>query len=571
MQERIRKAITEALETLGMSGVDFSVEHPGELEHGDYASNVAMVVAKQAGENPRECALRILAELEKHKPAEVEKVEIAGPGFINFHLSRTFFSDQVKEVLDKRDDWGKNNTLAGKRVMVEYTDPNPFKVFHIGHLMTNIIGESIACLSEFGGAEVKRANYYGDVGIHIAKAIWGMLETKSQMPKDDAPLAVKTKYLGDAYALGSKRFDEDKAVGEEIKTLNKKIYERSDEAINALYDAGKQWSLDHFETIYQTLGTRFDFYFPESEVGGLGQEVVRKNLGPIFEESDGAVVFHAEKHDDKLHTRVFLNSQGLPTYEAKELALAKIKYDHYPYDLSVIVTANEIEVYFKVLIAAMNLVFPELAPKTLHKPHGMLRLPTGKMSSRTGNIITGESLLNDSIALAESKMQEAGRNLGDEREKVAVTVGVGALKYAILKQAIGKNIIYDAEKSFSFEGDSGPYLQYTHARIASILRKAEAEGVVPSATIAPGGISTVEHVLNRFSFAIKRAQTEYEPHYVVTYLTELAGAFNSWYAQEQIVNKEDKYSPYKVAVAQAVAQTLKNGLWCLGIKAPEKM
>lgn len=571
IRELLQEELHRALTALSLDASIIELEHPADFSHGDYSCNVALVSAKTAGENPRVLAERIAAELEKNKPAEVERIEVAGPGFINFHLSREFFRKSVTEILEKGDAWGRNETLAGKKVMVEYTDPNPFKVFHVGHLMTNVIGESIACLCEFAGAEVKRANYFGDVGLHIAKALWGMFETQDQMPGEAASLEEKTAYLGQAYTLGSNTYEEDQGAAQRIKEINKKIYERSDAEINALYDKGRQWSLDHFETIYRKLGTRFDFYFPESEVGTLARGVVAQHLGAIFEESAGAVVFHAQKHDEKLHTRVFLNSQGLPTYEAKELALAKIKYDRYPYDISIIITANEIEEYFKVLLTAMRLVFPDLASKTVHKPHGMLRLPSGKMSSRKGDIITGESLLNDSIELAESKMKYDDGISSEEKKEVTTKVGVAALKYAILKQAIGKNIIYDAERSFSFDGDSGPYLQYACVRAQAVLAKAGA-GDIHVDMERPRGeeISMVERLLYQFPEVVLRALHEYEPHHVLTYLTELAGAFNSYYTSTHILGEGDK-TPYRLALTKAVAITLKSGLYLLGMEAPERM
>lgn len=590
MEHQLKKAIEDALERCSLQGTSFEIEHPAEPDHGDYSTNIAFIAMRQAAnaleshvgdftwtrstlgspKTPRDLAVKIVEELEKNKPAEVEKIEIAGPGFINFYLSREFFAAQVKEILQQGDAWGRNETLAGKKVMVEYTDANPFKVFHIGHLMSNTIGEAISRVVEFSGAEVKRATYFGDVGVHIAKAIWGMQKMRDTMPADEAPLETKTAYLGEAYARGAKAYEEDAQAAEAIKEINKKLYERSDETINTLYDTGRQWSLSHFETIYRVLGTHFDYYFPESEVGDLARTVVRENMGKVFEESDGAVVFHAEKYDPKLHTRVFLSSQGLPVYEAKELALAKTKYDRYPYDISVVVTGNEIEAYFQVLLTAMRLIFPELAEKTVHKPHGMLRLTSGKMSSRTGNVITGESLLQDSIAIVEGKMKEDEDAHTEEKTKRAQHIGVGALKYSILKQGIGKNITYDPEKSFSLEGDSGPYLQYACVRANSVLEKGKEEGVEPSAATTTDPVAPVERLLYQFPEVTVRALKEYEPHHIVTYLTALAGAFNSYYAANKILGEGEK-TPYRLALTQAVAATLKNGLYLLGISVPERM
>jgi len=566
----LKGAIKEALKRLSLGVAVIELEHPTDFAHGDYSSNVALLCGKSAGEDSRALAERITAELQKNKPADVEKIEVAGPGFINFHLSRGFFVGSIREIISKGDAWGRNETLAGKKVMVEYTDPNPFKVFHIGHLMSNAIGEALSRVIEFSGAEVKRANYFGDVGLHIAKAVWGMHNSKDRMPREDAPLEEKTRYLGEAYALGSNKYDADEDVQNAIKEINKKIYDKSDEETNALYKKGREWSLDHFETIYEKLGTKFDYYFPESEVGELARRVVKENVGAVFEESEGAIVFHAEKYDEKLHTRVFITSQGLPIYEAKELALAKVKYDRYPYDLSVVVTGNEIEAYFKVLLTALRLIFPDLAAKTVHKPHGMLRLASGKMSSRTGNIITGESLLNDSIALAESKTKYDEGVSEKEKKEVTTKVGVAALKYAILKQAVGKNITYDAEKSFSFEGDSGPYVQYACVRAQSVLAKADKEKILLAVGAASESITPVERLLYQFPEVVTRALEEYEPHHIITYITELAAAFNSYYANSHILGEGDK-TPYRLALTQAVAITLKNGLYLLGIEAPERM
>ncbi len=378
--------------------------------------------------------------------------------------------------------------------MVEYTDPNPFKVFHIGHLMTNVIGESLARLAEFSGAEVKRANYQGDVGLHVAKALWGMMQTRDEMPNEGASLTERTDYLGRSYARGAAAYDEKEDAKRDIHELNKYVYAihghpmsvdggTSDVRghgtdVQTLYETGRRWSLEHFEELYRKLGTKFDFYFFESEVAGPGKKLVEAHTARgIFEESDGAVVFRGEKQG--LHTRVFLTKEGLPTYEAKELALAREKYEKYPYDLSLIITANEITDYFRVLLAAMREIFPDLAAKTRHVAHGMLRFASGKMSSRSGNVVTGESLIEDSMTLAREKIQR-GRDIPEEEfETIAEAVGIGALKYAILRQQRSRDIMYDAEKSFSLEGDSGPYVQYAYVRARSVLEKARSSGLVP--------------------------------------------------------------------------------------------
>jgi arginyl-tRNA synthetase len=473
--QQIRDAITTALNELELPSVDFSLEHPADVTHGDYASNVAMVLAKQVGEAPRAVAEKIVAQLEG-KIDIVTAISLAGPGFINFTLARDFFTATTKHITEVGVAWGQHETWAGKKVLVEYTDPNPFKEFHIGHLFTNTVGESIARLFDIAGADTKRCNYQGDVGMHVAMTLWGMHELGLTPESELTPAE-----LGKAYAHGATAYKGgDEAVVAEVKRINKAVYERSDESINQLYDAGRQVSLDYFETIYSLVGTKFDHYFFESEAGPKGREVVVAHPD-VFTESDGALVFPGENYG--LHTRVFVNSEGLPTYEAKELALAKMKEDATGgYDHSVISTANEITEYFKVLLCAMGKTYPELAAKTEHIGHGTVRLSSGKMSSRTGDVIRALDFVEDIAEAAKAKMIETGSEAN-----------------------------------------------------------------------------------------VEVATQERAPHHVARYLTDLAGAFNTFYAQEKIADATDEFAPYKAALAQAVEQTLQNGLWVLGIEAPERM
>jgi len=567
----LREKIAQAVGVLGLTVEEINLDHPTDLALGDYATNVALTLGKKNNRQPKDLAAEMVIELTKLDIPEVAKIEVAGPGFINFYLTADFLQKEIGEILNKKDDYGRGEESAGKKVMVEYTDPNPFKLFHIGHLMTNVIGESIARLYDFSGAEVKRACYQGDVGMHVARTIWGILHLEEQMP-EAGTLSDKVAYLGRAYAFGSKQV-EDESVKKDMQALNKQIYERTDEKINKIYDDGRAWSLDYFETVYRRLGMEekegkgFDFYFFESEVAGFGKELVLEWLAKgIFAKSDGAIVFPGEIYG--AHTRVFINSEGLPTYEAKELGLCKIKHDKFPYDISIVVTGNEINDYFQVLLKAMNLVFPELASKTKHLGHGMLRLPSGKMSSRTGEVIVAEDIIDQAKEVIVAKMKEGEREIID-LERVADEIAVGAIKHSILKQDIGKDVIFDFDKSLSFAGNSGPYLQYTFARTQSILDKAEKEGVAGDMKNAEEP-SVLEKMLYRFPEVAARAGEELAPHHLATYLYELASTFNGYYADHQIVTKEPE-SSYRVVLATAVGQILKNGLTLLGIKAPMKM
>lgn len=561
MESSIRKAIDAACAEIGIADISFVVEHPADLAHGDYSTNVAMVCAKRVGKSPREIAESFITALEGKIP-QVARLEIAGPGFINFHLTRDFFSEKITEIHSQGDAWGKNDSLKGKRVLVEYTDPNPFKEFHIGHLFTNSVGESIARLFKTSGADVKCINYQGDVGLHVAHAIWGMRQLGITAESD-----FSARDLGRAYAHGATAYKNDENAQKEIREINKKVYDRSDDSINALYDRGRTISLAYFETMYAMIDTKFDAYFFESETGPRGKEIVLTHTD-IFAESDGARIFKGEEFG--LHTRVFLNKEGLPTYEAKELALAKLKEERLgAYDLSIISTANEVTEYFKVLKKAMSFVYPELEAKTEHIGHGTVRLTTGKMSSRTGDVIAAVDFIEEVSDSAAAKMDEGGKTAPDDA--LARDIALGAIKYATLKGNIHQDSVFDKDKALSFEGDSGPYLQYTHARIASIKAKAHEAGMKSDVKITPTEPYEIEKLVYQFPEIVLKAQEERAPHHVVVFLTALASAFNAFYAQEKIVDTEDEFAPYKLAIAEAVKTTLKNGLYLLGIKAPERM
>lgn len=570
MQDKIKNLIKKSLKNLEVEEVDFVIEHPEYLKNGDYSTNAAIVCAKKLKTNPKEFAGKIIKEMSKMPFDMIEKVETAGAGFINFYLSRDFFSGSVKEIKENKN-FGKNKILAGQKIMIEYTDPNPFKPFHIGHLMTNAIGESVARIIEHSGAKVIRANYQGDVGLHVAKAIWGLMNNSHLAQDDNIPLKLKAANIGAAYALGSEQYEKNRNSREEIDEINKKVYDRSDQMINKIYDWGFKVTMEAFEDLYRMLGTKFDLYFLESQMAPIGEKIVRENLGKAFSESQGAIVFKGEEHDPRLHTRVFITSQGLPTYETKELGLTFEKFKTEPnMNMSIVITATEQADYMRVVAKAISLINLGFAGRMRHITHGMMRFASGKMSSRKGNVITSESLMNDVRLLVIEKITD--RNLSEnEMNKISEEVAVAALKYSVLKQSIGGDIMYDFEKSISFEGDSGPYLQYSYARARSVSEKAKKENILAGFKNAPGEITEMEKLLYRFPEAVQRAAAEFAPQIIASYLIELARSFNSFYGSTQIIDKNDKESPYKVALTEAFSVVMKNGLYLLGISAPARM
>ena len=522
VKHAIERVVGQALKKIGAAEADFVVERPANMAHGDYATNAALVAKVDAQK------LAAMLNIEG-----VERIEVVGK-FINFWLSREILVPREHPI---------PQLYSGKTILVEYTSPNLFKPLHIGNLVSNILGEAVARLLEKVGATVVRLNYPSDIGLTVAKAIWGLQHLKLD-PNQIAD-------LGRAYVAGTEAYEG--AAKREIEAINKALYENSDPALNALRVAGIETSRKHLDELCARLGTKFDKEFFESEAGPVGRELVHAHVGDVFEESEGAVVYRGEQ--EGLHTRVFLTSQGLPTYEAKDLGLLKLKLDLYPkFDISITDTGSEQAEYFKVLYTVARKVLPQVKDKKLlHVSHGYLKLTSGKMSSRKGNVITGESLLLD--------LQKAARG----REDVAV----GAIKYAVLKQGSGKDIIFDPEKSLSLEGDSGPYLQYALVRARSLIRTAKEAQIGGDASDTPERAGVLERTLVHFPSILERAARELEPHYVTTYLTELASTFNSWYASERVIG--GAHPAYGVLLTQAVERTLAKGLHVLGIPTPEEM
>jgi arginyl-tRNA synthetase len=555
LQNDITDAIKKALNTIEVQqNLPFVVERPQHMAHGDYATNVALLAAPLLKESPRVIAEKLCSALKAQQLTSIEKIEIAENGFINFFVSSDALIQEVEKIILDTD-WGKNSDYKDKTVLVEYTDPNPFKAFHIGHLMSNAIGESIARILSYSGAKVLRANYQGDVGLHVAKDIWGYrnLPSSEIFPNDI------TKW-GAAYTFGSNQYEDNPEIKHEIDVLGKEIFDHASDIPE--YVEGRKTSLEHFEELYTILGTKFDFYFFESDTGPLGLKLVLKHP-ELFIESEGAIIFQGELYG--LHTRVFVNKFGLPTYEAKDLGLIELKQKACNFDISITITAAEQLEYFKVVLTAARSIFPWIGEKYLHRTHGMMRFTSGKMSSRKGNIITGESLLNDLQEAAKAKMADHAV----AQENIAEEVAVGAIKYAVLKQHSGKDILFDPDKSLSLEGDSGPYLQYAHTRAVSLMNVAAAAGIVEGTTDAPTTPGVLERTLIHFPEVVDRCAEELEPHYITTYLTELASSFNAWYAHERVVG--GTYPSYGLLLAHATEFVMKQGLSLLGISAPEQM
>ena len=601
IKEEILKNLQVVLKKKGVKDPDIDLDHPANSDFGDYSTSVALKLTKVLKKNPFEIANDIVKELPKN--ISIKKVEIVKPGFINFWIADVQLINRLNKTI--QDDFGFMLSYKDKKVMVEYTDPNPFKEFHIGHLYSNTVGESIARIYGAIGANVKRADYFGDVGMHVAKSVWGLIE-KMKKEKVSLPdlekklLPERIKYLGQAYALGVKNYEDDKKIAEEIKNVNYLVYLCGQKylkdnyhwtpqvnyqqylrpefmsqykKIKEVYYAGKKWSLDYFEDIYKRLGTKFDYYYPESIVGEFGLKIVKENLKKgHFELSKGAVVFPGEKYG--LHTRVFINSLGLPTYEAKELGLAFKKYDDFKYDKSIIVVGNEIKEYFKVLHKALLITSPELGKITINICTGMVRLPEGKMSSRTGNVIT-VAWMFDEIKNKLKEIMKNNKNVkADELNDVEEIITVAAVKYSLLKNDIGQDIIFDFKESLTLEGNSGPYLLYTYARCQSVLRKTN-NSLLHDRGVDKITLNTDElnilRIINQFPEIVQQAAIQLAPNLIANYLYDLAQKYNYFYQKNKILDSEENTKQLRLMLTQAVGKVIKEGLYLLGIKTVEKM
>src|SRR5581483_11007688 len=363
-------------------------------QFGDYATNVAMQLAGRLQKNPREVAEAVADKLRESLADKIAEVTIAGPGFLNIRLSDA----ALLQTLSVR----APRVFTGKTILVEYSDPNPFKPLHAGHLYTTLVGDMIARLVERAGAKTIRLNYGGDVGLHVGKSMWAIVKhLGGELPEKLAAIDEpdRPSWLGARYVEGNNAYEEDEFAKQEIVAVNKRVYQLHvdndhDSPFAQIYWTCRQWSYDYFAILYTQLRVApFDRFIPESDVTPLGIATVREQLAKgVYKKSGDAVVFEGEPHG--LHTRVFINSEGLPTYETKDVGLSLTKWQDYHFDASIIITANEQAQYMQVVIASIKQFAPEPAERTVHLTHGVVKLQGGvKMSSRKGNIVSALDIL----------------------------------------------------------------------------------------------------------------------------------------------------------------------------------
>ncbi len=566
MKERLEGLIKSAVQDLFSIDIDVEISRPDEV-FGDYATNVALHAATKLGRNPKEVADQLLPKLKEKLTELSDDIAVAGPGFINIKLK----TSALWELAQPND----FKTAQDQSIVIEYSDPNPFKILHAGHLYTSVVGDAIANLLAQTGAAVHRVNFGGDVGLHVAKTLWAIIfyESDGQLDYEiawqkiqaltDKPLEERSNWLADYYSKGNTAYESDQdGAKAKINDLNQQVYQLhenndndNDSALARIYWTCRQWSYDYFDAFYQRIGIHFEKYYPESETIEIGLIIVREHIGDVFTESDGAVVFAGEAHD--LHTRVFITSQGLPTYETKDVGLIFKKWDDYHFNRSIIITANEQAQYMAVVLKAIEQFAPELAHASQHITHGLVKLQGNvKMGSRLGNIIRANEVLDKTAA--------ANFALNGKRDDNVI---LGAVKYTFLKQRLGADIIFDPEESVSLEGNSGPYLQYAYVRALSILTKSTVDN------LPADELQTDERQLllkiGEFQEVLSRAINELLPHHICTYLYELAQSFNHFYERNRVIGNERE--AVRIKLVHLYSDTLKTGLELLGIPIIEKM
>ena len=510
----------------------------------DYSSNVALKLAKDLHDNPFSIAEKL--------SEKIEGSFVSKPGFLNFKLSSRFLKEKIDAL---RGDFKVSlENYSGKTVVCEFSDPNPFKVLHVGHLYTSIVGDAISRLFENAGAKVVRANFGGDVGLHVAKTMYILKQ------RDFETLTIEE--IARCYVEGTAAYEDDPEAKAAITALNKEIYRINAEDIHEgevaeLYWRGRELSYEYFKDFYARIGVKFDKYYPESSVAELGLTTVLRELDKgVYEKSDGAVVFDGEKYG--LHTRVFVNREGVPTYETKDVGLLFTKWEDFHFDKSVVITGSEQLEYMKVVLKSVEQYAPELVSKTSHLTHGLVKLPGNvKMSSRKGNFLKAV----DVIQMVSGELLEQYDSSDDK-------VVMAALKYAFLKYKMGGNIVFDPSESVKMTGCSGPYLLYSAVRAKKILAKTT-HGETQSEYIYNIYERNLAKKLLEYREVLAEATEEMAPHKVATYLYEVAQEFSRFYENCPVVGADEEAE--RIGLVQVYHNVMQHGLNILGIEIPEEM
>lgn len=547
-----------------------SVVLPPNPEYGDFAFgcfNLAKIVRKSPAEIAQELAQVIL------DPEWITKANPMGP-YVNFVINRErFIHNLLEQILSEGTNFGSETPESDTSVMVEYSSPNTNKPQHLGHVRNNVLGMAVGNILEKLGHKVIRTNLINDRGIHICKTMlayqyWGEGNTPEPLGKKG------DHFVGDLYVLFETRLKEDPQLIEEAQGLLRK-WEQGDAETLELWRTMNQWVYHGFDATYKRLGCHFDKIYYESNIWQSGKKIVLDALdkGLCQRNHKGDTVINLE--DKGLGEKVLLRADGTSIYITQDIGTAVLKFDDFHMDNSLYVVASEQDHHFNVLFEVLRRFGYTWADKCYHLSYGMVYLPEGKMKSREGTVVDADNLMDELVELAKQEIKVRDRDItGRELEMVSEHVGLGALKYYILKVNPQKDITFNPAESVSFDGATGPYLQYTHARVASLMRNA---GFTPGEQVVFDQLGNPEEmdIIQKLAFfpeTIRDSAQNYNPAVLCNYLYELAKAFNKFYHDHSILNVDNQSLSYaRTKLSQAVGIILKEGLRLLGIVAPERM
>ena len=553
---------------------------------------VAFPLLKISRKNPEATAQEIGAYLQEHCSL-VEGIQIV-KGFLNLSIAPAAWVEDFNAIRSDKTFGHKQATADAPFVMVEYSSPNTNKPLHLGHVRNNLLGYSIARILEASGNRVFKTNIVNDRGIHICKSMlawqrWGNGATPESTGKKGDHL------IGDFYVLFDKHYKAElTALMNEGKTKEEaeaasplmadaramlRRWEDGDEEIRSLWSTMNSWVYAGFDETYKRMGVSFDEIYYESETYLLGKEEVLRGLkeGKFVQDPDGSV--WADFTDEGLDRKILLRSDGTSVYITQDIGTAKMRFDKHPIDKMVYVVGNEQEYHFKVLSLLLDRLGYAFGKGLVHFSYGMVELPDGKMKSREGTVVDADDLMDEMVATARAIAEEQGKGKdmpAEEAAEVARRVGLGSLKYFILKVDPRKNMTFNPKESIDFNGNTGSFIQYTYARIRSLLRKAEELGITLPATFAGLTISTKEQELiakvAEYADIVEEAARTYSPAVIANYVYDLVKEYNQFYHEFSILKEEnEELRAFRLALSDVVARTIASGFSLLGIEMPERM
>ena len=496
-------------------------------------------------------------------------------GYLNLYFPTGSYARRVVDtVLEQGADYGRQNP-RNQRVMVEYSQPNTHKSFHVGHLRNVILGGSICRIFEFDGYEVIRANYLGDIGLHVVKWMWNYLKNhKGETPDDN-----KTHWMNEIYAEADRLF-QDPENEAEVRALYARWNARDPEIID-LWKKTREWSLEGFQEIYELLGEHFDRIYFESEVEEPGTELIERLIADGLardERPEGPVIIDLDAvlgTEDEYRVLVVLRSDGSSLYATKDLPLAIQKFEEYDLDRSVYVIDVRQSLYLKQIYKTLEILGYPWSDRLYHLAYELVNLPGNvTMASREGTVVLFDDLVSEATARTKAIVEQKNPELSDSaKDEIAEAVALGALKYTMLSRDNTKVVTFDWDAALDFNGQAAPYIQYAHVRAGSILRKAEVvipEPVAFSNDLAKGEVDLIE-LMTRLPADVRRASEEYRPLVIASLAFDVAKAFNDFYNTCQVLNADPEVRAYRLRLVAAARQVIATCLNLLGIEAPDMM